>query len=183
LNRIARSSGGAEGKRPAMRLTVYTDYSLRVLIYLAIPRERLATISQIAGRYGISRNHLMKVVYELGLAGYIETIRGQNGGMRLAKPPGQIRLGEVVRRTEPDMALVPCYDPVNAACAIMPACNLRGALHRAREAFLAVLDEYTLANLADNPTVLAELLALAPAGRVVASAASRRSVRPPSPRS
>ena len=146
-----------------MRLTVYTDYSLRVLMYLAIPRRRLATISEIAAGYNVSRNHLMKVVYELGVAGYIETIRGQNGGMRLARPPEGINLGEVVRRTEPDMALVPCFDPVNAVCVITPACKLRAALHRAREAFLAVLGEYTLADLADNPTALADLLALVPA--------------------
>lgn len=149
-----------------MRLTVYTDYSLRVLMYLAIPRTRLATISEIAGSYDVSRNHLMKVVYELGVAGYIETIRGQNGGMRLAKPPEAINLGEVIRRTEPDMALVPCFDPVNSVCVITPACKLRRALHRAREAFLAVLDEYTLADLADNPTALGDLLALAPAGQL-----------------
>ncbi|HWA63830.1 MAG TPA: Rrf2 family transcriptional regulator [Caulobacteraceae bacterium] len=150
-------------QRASMRLTVYTDYALRVLMYLAIPRSRLATISEIASSYGVSRNHLMKVVYELGVAGYIETMRGQNGGMRLARTPGEIRIGEVVRRTEPDLALVPCFDPVNAVCAITPACKLRRALHRAREAFLAVLDEYTLADLADNPAALADLLSPAPA--------------------
>lgn len=143
-----------------MRLTVYTDYSLRVLMYLALPRRGLATISEIAAAYGVSRNHLMKVVYELGVAGYIETVRGQNGGMRLAREAGEINLGDVVRRTEPDMALVPCFDPVRATCAITPACKLRRALQRAREAFLAVLDEYTLADLADNPAALGSLLAL-----------------------
>jgi len=158
-----------------MRLTVYTDYSLRVLMYLAIPRSRLTTISEIAASYDVSRNHLMKVVYELGVAGYIETIRGQNGGMRLAKAPTAINLGEVVRRTEPDMALVPCFDPVNSVCVITPACKLRAALHRARDAFLAVLDEYTLADLADNPTVLADLLTLVPAGPLDSRAITRRS--------
>ncbi|HWF78710.1 MAG TPA: Rrf2 family transcriptional regulator [Caulobacteraceae bacterium] len=168
-----------------MRLTVYTDYSLRVLMYLAIPRSRPVTISEIAASYGVSRNHLMKVVYELGVAGYIETIRGKNGGMRLAKATRAINLGEVVRRTEPDMALVPCFDPVNAPCAITSACKLSGALHRAREAFLAVLDEYTLADLTDNPSALGELLALAPA-RAAAGPPAVRSRRttasPPSSR-
>lgn len=157
-----------------MRLTVYTDYSLRVLMYLAIPRSRPATISEIAASYGVSRNHLMKVVYDLGVAGYIETIRGKNGGMRLAKATCAINLGEVVRRTEPDMALVPCFDPVNAPCVITSACKLSGALHRAREAFLAVLDEYTLADLADNPTALGELLTRAPAEAAVSRPAAPR---------
>src|SRR5579875_1533738 len=99
-----------------MRLTVYTDFSLRVLMYVALNPERRPTIGQIAESYGISKNHLMKVVYQLGLAGYIETVRGKNGGLRLGKPAGEIGLGEVVRRTEPDMALVPCFDPIDAPC-------------------------------------------------------------------
>jgi len=101
----------------------------------------------------------MKVVYELGVAGYIETVRGQNGGMRLARQPGDIVLGEVVRRTEPDIALVPCFDPINAACVISPACKLRRALQQARSAFLAVLDNYTLADLVENRDALSALLA------------------------
>ena len=92
-----------------MRLTVYTDYSLRVLMYVALHPERRPTIGEVAASYGISKNHVMKVVYQLGLAGYVETVRGQSGGMRLAKPPQDIILGEVVRRTEPDLALVPCF--------------------------------------------------------------------------
>ena len=141
-----------------MRLTVYTDYALRVLMYVAVAREPRATISGIAASYGISRNHLMKVVYELGLAGYLETVRGKNGGLRLARPPSEIIVGEVVRRTEPDLALVPCLDPVNAACAISPACRLRGAMHQARAAFLKVLDGYTLADLVENRAALEALL-------------------------
>ena len=141
-----------------MRLTVYTDYSLRVLMYLAVHSEPKPTISEIASSYGVSRNHLMKVVYELGLAGYIETVRGKGGGLRLARTPEQIVLGEVVRRTEPDFALVPCFDPVNARCAITPACKLRSALHQAQSAFLAVLDCYTLADLVENRSSLAVLL-------------------------
>lgn len=141
-----------------MRLTVYTDYALRVLMYLAVRPEARPTIGSIAEAYGVSRNHLMKVVYELGLAGYVETVRGKHGGLRLARPAAEIVLGEIVRRTEPDFALVPCFDPVNAACAIAPSCQLRGALHQAQAAFLQVLDSYTLADLTGNRGQLAAAL-------------------------
>ncbi|ODT64473.1 Rrf2 family transcriptional regulator [Phenylobacterium sp.] len=146
-----------------MRLTVYTDYALRVLMYVAVRPEPLPTIGQIADAYQISRNHLMKVVYELGQAGYLETVRGKNGGLRLARKPQEIGLGRLVRETEPDMALVPCFDPIRAQCAITPACRLRGALAEARAAFLAVLDGYTLADLVGNGASLQALLGLAPA--------------------
>jgi Rrf2 family nitric oxide-sensitive transcriptional repressor len=141
-----------------MRLTFYTDYSLRVLMYLALHAERRSTIGEIASTYGISKNHVMKVVYRLGVAGYIETVRGQSGGMRLGRAPSTIILGEVVRRTEPDLALMPCFDEINASCVLTPACKLRRALQQARAAFLAVLDEYSLADLVDNRDVLRELL-------------------------
>lgn len=143
-----------------MRLTVYTDYSLRVLMYVALHPQRRPTIAEIASSYGISRNHLMKVVYELGVAGYMETVRGQNGGVRLARRPEDIVIGEVVRRTEPDLALVPCLEPTEGACVITPACKLRHALQAARDAFLAVLDSYTLADLTVNREALNSLLAL-----------------------
>jgi Rrf2 family nitric oxide-sensitive transcriptional repressor len=142
-----------------MRLTVYTDYSLRVLMYLAVHPEPRPTIAEIASSYGVSRNHLMKVVHALGLEGYIETLRGKHGGLRLARAPEEIVLGDVVRRTEPDLALLPCFDPVNAPCAITPACRLRGALHQAQAAFLKVLDGYSLADLVQNRSALAQLLA------------------------
>jgi len=142
-----------------MRLTVYTDYALRVLMYLAVNDGARPTIAEIAASYGISRNHLMKVVYDLGVAGDIETVRGKGGGMRLARSPETIVLGEVVRRTEPDLDLVPCFDPANAVCAITPACRLRSALHQARAAFLQVLDSYTLADLVENRAALQPLLA------------------------
>jgi Rrf2 family nitric oxide-sensitive transcriptional repressor len=143
-----------------MRLTVYTDYSLRMLMYLAVKDDKLATISEIAASYGISKNHLMKVAHQLGIAGYVETVRGRSGGLRLAKPVAAIRLGDVVRRTEQDMALVPCFEPVNAPCAIRAGCGLRRALARAGEAFMAVLDEYTLADLIKPRTALRSLLAI-----------------------
>jgi Rrf2 family nitric oxide-sensitive transcriptional repressor len=151
-----------------MRLTVYTDFSLRVLMYVALHPERRPTIAEIASRYGISKNHVMKVVHQLGVAGYIETVRGRDGGMRLARPAADIVLGEVVRRTEPDLALAPCLDPVNAACVITPACKLRRALHQARSAFLAVLDDYSLADLVDNRDALRDLFARGPSPAAVA---------------
>jgi len=141
-----------------MRLTVYTDYALRVLMYVALHPDRRPTIAEVAAAYGISKNHLMKVVYQLGVAGYIGTVRGPNGGMRLARPPEEINLGELVRRTEPDMALVPCFDQGANPCVITPACKLRRALHQARSAFLAVLDEYSLAELTENHDALGALL-------------------------
>lgn len=141
-----------------MRLTVYTDYALRVLMFLAVHPDPKPTIGEIASSYRISRNHLMKVVYELGRAGYIETVRGKRGGLRLARPAVEIGLGEVVRRTEPDFALVPCFEPVNQACVLTPACRLRGALAQAQAAFLQVLDGYTLATLVENREVLEPML-------------------------
>ncbi len=147
-----------------MRLTVYTDYSLRMLIYLGVKEDGLATIGEVAERYGISQHHLTKVAHQLGLAGFIATVRGKGGGLRLARPAAQIGLGEVVRRTEPDMALVPCFSspeaPAGAACPIVPACGLRGVLDEARQAFMAVLDRYTLADLMLQRTGLQALLAL-----------------------
>jgi Rrf2 family transcriptional regulator, nitric oxide-sensitive transcriptional repressor len=130
-----------------MRLTVYTDYALRVLMYLAVREGGLATIDEIAKSYSISRNHLMKVVHQLGAAGYIETVRGRGGGLRLAKPARAIGLGEVVRHTEPDIAIASCFEPVDAPCAVRQCCVLRRALEKARDAFIEVLEGYNLGDL------------------------------------
>jgi Rrf2 family nitric oxide-sensitive transcriptional repressor len=130
-----------------VQLTRYSDYSLRVLIYLALDPERLVTIEEIAQSYGISKAHLMKVVHQLGLNGYVETVRGRGGGLRLARRPEEITVGEVVRSTEENMALVDCFDPESSQCAIEPACGLRPVLHEALAAFLAVLDRHTLGDL------------------------------------
>ena len=143
-----------------MRLTVYTDYSLRVLMYLALKDDGLATIEEIAKSYRISKNHLMKVVHQLGVAGYVETVRGRRGGLRLAKPAKAIGLGEVVRHTEPDMAIVMCFEPINADCAVLPYCVLRKALTRARNAFIQVLDDYTLADLVKPRASLQAMLSI-----------------------
>jgi Rrf2 family nitric oxide-sensitive transcriptional repressor len=145
-----------------VRLTVYTDYALRMLMYLALKEDGLATISEIAQSYGISKNHLMKVAHQLGVAGYIETVRGRHGGLRLARHVKSIRLGEVVRRTEPDMALVMCFNPVETPCTIRSCCVLRDALEKAGTAFTDVLDGYTLADLIAPRASLCEALAIVP---------------------
>jgi Rrf2 family transcriptional regulator, nitric oxide-sensitive transcriptional repressor len=159
-----------------LRLTVYTDYSLRLLMYVALKDDGLATIAEIAESYGISKNHLMKVAHQLGVAGYVATVRGRSGGLRLAKPAEAIGLGEVVRHTEPDMALVSCFDPVNAPCAIQRCCVLQGALEKARLAFVGVLDGYTLSDLVKPRARLRALLSVAPS-HVPAPAGMRSSKR------
>lgn len=148
------------GDFAAMRLTLYTDYSLRVLMYLGLNRDGLATITEVAERYGISRNHLMKIVHQLGLLGYIETVRGKGGGIRLARSPGEINLGDVIRRTEEDMALVQCFDSGAPQCPIANACVLRSVLGEALDAFLSVLEGYTLEDLIAPRRRLARLLDL-----------------------
>ena len=150
-----------------MRLTVYTDYALRLLMYLAVKDDGLATIAEVAESYGISKNHLMKVAHQLGVAGYVGTVRGRGGGLRLAKPIDAINLGDVVRHTEPDMALVPCFAPDSASCAIFSGCALRGALSGARDAFLSALDGHTLADLVRSRAPLRRLLAFKPDGKAV----------------
>jgi Rrf2 family nitric oxide-sensitive transcriptional repressor len=133
-----------------MRLTRQTDYSLRVLIHLAVHGERLATIEEISEAYGISRAHLMKVVHELGRTGFLETLRGRGGGLRLARPAAEIRVGEVVRAVEGSLALVDCLEADGGDCRIEPACALRAAFVEALEAFFTSLDGHTLADLIDR---------------------------------
>jgi Rrf2 family nitric oxide-sensitive transcriptional repressor len=145
-----------------MRLTTYSDYALRVLMYLALRSDGLSTIAEIAGSYKISEAHLMKVVHQLGVAGYIETVRGRGGGLRLAKPAETIGLAEVIRTTEPDMAIVSCLKPLNAPCMINPSCVLKRALERAQLAFMEVLEGYTLADLAAPRARLSGLLGISP---------------------
>ncbi len=125
-----------------MRLTRYTDYSLRVLMYLAARPDGLARIGEISAAYGISQNHLMKVVQDLVRLGFVTSVRGRNGGIRLARDPAEINIGAVVRATEDSFQVAPCD-----TCVIAPACGLKCALEEAVRAFLAVLDTYTLASL------------------------------------
>ncbi len=126
-----------------MRLTTFTDYSLRVLIYLAVSTEEQATIREIAQRYGISRNHLMKVVQELSQRGYVTALRGKNGGLSLNKAPSDIRLGTLVREMENDLALAECLGE-NNECILTPACGLKNVLTDALQAFFTTLNNYTL---------------------------------------
>ncbi|MDR3531718.1 MAG: Rrf2 family transcriptional regulator [Rhodopila sp.] len=145
-----------------MRLTTFSDYTLRTLIYLALRPDSLCTIDEVAGAFGISANHLTKVVHQAALAGEIQTIRGQHGGLRLAQAPETITIGAVLRRTEPDWDIAPCFGS-GAACAIQPACVLEGALGDALAAFLSVLDGKTLADLVRPKRQLSELLHMKPA--------------------
>jgi len=135
-----------------MRLTRYTDYAMRVLLYLGAQPEKVCSISEIARAYGISQNHLMKVAHDLGKAGYIEGVRGRSGGIRLAKSADQINVGDVVRQTEEGFELVEC-----GTCVIAPACGLTGALDEALAAFMAVLDRYTLSDLLKKRSKLMRL--------------------------
>ena len=128
-----------------MRLTRFTDYALRTLIYLGSLGPRQGSIAGVAAAYGISENHIVKVVHQLGRLGLVQTTRGKGGGLRLGKPAAEIRIGDVVRATEEDLALVPCF--AGEACAITPACRLKQVLAEALDAFLTVLDRYTLVDL------------------------------------
>lgn len=146
-----------------MRLTVYTDYTLRVMIYLTLKYKggEVATIDEIAQAYGVSRNHLMKIVNELSQSGFIETTRGRAGGARLARAPSRISLGEVVRMAEKDFAVVQCQDvALEADCAVYQACNLKRALRRAIDAFMQELDKMTFEEAVSAPTVAASLLGM-----------------------
>lgn len=129
-----------------MQLTLHTDYSLRVLIYLAEKGAEQATISEIAEFYHISRNHLVKVVHHLSTKGFIHTTRGKHGGMVLARAPELISIADVVQKMEPNFDIVECFNSNNPDCTIAPVCLLKSALYQANKAFLAVLDNYTLAD-------------------------------------
>ncbi|CAG4885083.1 HTH-type transcriptional regulator NsrR [Georgfuchsia toluolica] len=141
-----------------MRLTTFSDYSLRVLIYLALDESKLATIPVIAAAYGISENHLMKVVHQLARAGVVKSIRGKGGGIRLARPPEEIRLGQVIRQAEGSAPIVECLGEEKGACCITPTCRLKDILVSAFDALYGVLDEYTLADLVCNHRALKRIL-------------------------
>lgn len=130
-----------------MQLTYYTDYSLRVLMYLAIQPGRIANIAEIAERYGISRNHLVKVVHNLVRGGFIRSYRGKGGGIELARPPERINVGDVVRYTEGPLKPVECFDAERNRCVIARVCGLADVIEEACDAFFATLDRYTLADL------------------------------------
>lgn len=143
-----------------MRLTTFTDYCLRVLMYVGARDNTTVTVEEISTSYGISRNHLTKVVLRLGQLGYLSTARGRGGGMTLARPADQINLGALIRQTEEDLALVECFRGRSGSCAIEPACVLKNVFGEALAAFLAVLDGYTLADLLAPRRKLAKLLGM-----------------------
>ncbi|MGH8778693.1 RrF2 family transcriptional regulator [Paraburkholderia sp.] len=146
-----------------MRLTDYTDYSLRVMLYLAVCGEGLSTIQDISDAYGISRNHLMKIVQRLGDLGWVDTVRGRNGGLRLAGRSRSLTVGQVVRATENDFALVGCFSGESAThrtCAIQAECQLQHVFGAARDAFMAELDRHTIEEVARPAAPLAALLGI-----------------------
>jgi Rrf2 family transcriptional regulator, nitric oxide-sensitive transcriptional repressor len=137
-----------------MRLTTYTDYALRTLMYLAANRDRLVTIQDIADAHHIAKNHLTKVVHHLGILGLVGSLRGRNGGLRLGREPAQINIGAVVRSTEPDFFMAECFNPEKSRCIMKAACILKDALHTATNAYLAVLDGVTLEDLMKTSVVV-----------------------------
>ncbi len=144
-----------------MQLKKYTDYALRVLIYTAMKREgELANIREISDTFYISQHHLGKIVFKLNKLELIETIRGRNGGIRLAKPPEEINVGTVVRLFENDFTILECFDKETNHCVISPACQLKHALNKALQAFLHVLDQYTVKDLVVNDEELLRLMGI-----------------------
>lgn len=141
-----------------MKLTQFTDYCLRVLIFLATEPERRTTIAEIARAFGISESHLTKVVHHLGKTGDIRTVRGKGGGMLLGRPAGDIRIGQVVRDAEGAAVPAECFDPERTACVIEPVCHLRSVLQEATLAFYERLDRHSLADITRNRKALAQQL-------------------------
>jgi len=130
-----------------MQLTSYTDYALRVLIYLAMSPNRQVTITEAADFFDISRNHLVKVVHQLGAKGFVQTTRGKGGGLSLQRPPEMISIGDVVRGMENHFNWVECFDPTQQHCRLLPSCGLKHLLARAGNTYLQVLNEATLADV------------------------------------
>ena len=133
-----------------MRLSDYTDYTLRVLMYCAANPDRLVTIAEMADRHRMSKNHLMKIVNDLARQGVLTTTRGRGGGLRLQKTPSAIRVGDVLRNAETDFRLVECFDPSTDTCTLTPTCRLKGVLRNALAAYFAELDGVTLADIAGS---------------------------------
>ncbi len=143
-----------------MELSRFTDYSLRVLMYAAVRGQEKVTLQEMADVYRISHHHLVKIVHFLGKQGFLSNRRGRCGGIRLGKPPVEISVGDVVRQTETHFNLAECFDPACDQCRLSPDCRLKGLFHQARDAFLKVLDECTLADLVQTPKPILMLLSL-----------------------
>lgn len=141
-----------------MRLTQYSNFALRTLQLLALRAPAIVSVDDVARAHRISRSHLVKVAHELGRRGYVETIRGRNGGMRLAREPGDITVGEIIRWTEAPLELVECFNPETNTCPLLGACHLSRGIQRALRAFLSVLDDMTIADIAINRSALLERL-------------------------
>ncbi|MCC7227769.1 MAG: Rrf2 family transcriptional regulator [Burkholderiaceae bacterium] len=131
-----------------MRLSDYTDYTLRVLMYCATHADRLVTIGELAAHHSVSKNHLMKIVNDLARQGVLETVRGRGGGLRLLVDPATLRIGDVIRASETDFRLVECFDPATNLCILNPACRLKKAFQSAMKAYMKELDAVTLADVA-----------------------------------
>ncbi|MBI2948828.1 MAG: Rrf2 family transcriptional regulator [Verrucomicrobia bacterium] len=143
-----------------MRLSAYSDYSLRVLMQAALRDPGRVTVDEVAETFGISRHHLVKVVHDLGCNGYLATHRGVGGGFTLARPPDEIRLGDIVRLGEESKTVIDCLDAEKRACRLLPSCRLKGVLDEAAAAFFAVLDGYTLADLVKQPSRMRAVLGI-----------------------
>lgn len=141
-----------------MRLTSYSNYSLRVLLAAAARSPRLTTIREVAEAFGLPQSHLVKCVHQLGTWGYLETVRGNGGGFRLGRPATSISIGEIVRRTEDGLSVVECLDPETNTCPLTDRCRMSQVLRRAADAFLDVLDRLTLADVAGNEEEFRALL-------------------------
>jgi Rrf2 family nitric oxide-sensitive transcriptional repressor len=148
------------GEQEFVNLNLRTDYSLRLLVYLSVYPGENVTVSRVAKAYDISAHHLTKVAQTLGSLGMVDLVRGRSGGVRLAKAPDQISLGQVVRRVEGEQVLVECFDSKSNTCVISPACGLKRVLAEAQRAFFSVLDGYTLADVGGNPEVLRRIFEL-----------------------
>lgn len=133
-----------------MQLTIFTDYGLRSLMYLAAQPAKTCSVREISEHFGVSRNHLVKVVHRLAQLGYVTSSKGKGGGIRLAQPADTLKVGDLVRKLEPNMHLVECFDRVNNTCRVISACDLQHMLHKANRAFLSALNDYTLADAVKN---------------------------------
>ncbi len=158
-----------------MQINQFTNFAIRILMYCALSDGRIARTSEIARAYGVSENHLTKVAQQLAASGYLRTVRGRGGGLRLAMAPEDIVIGEVVRRTEGSLRLVECFEPATNTCPLASACRLERALHRALDAFFLLLDGYTLADLVGARDELKVLLRIDPSSPSDASAHDDRS--------
>tara|TARA_B100001939_G_scaffold336008_1_gene338676 strand:- start:64966 stop:65574 length:609 start_codon:yes stop_codon:yes gene_type:complete len=145
-----------------MQLTTFSDYSLRILIHASLKAPELSTVGEVSHQFGISRNHVMRVVQFLGQQGFLQNLRGKSGGFTLSRSPKEISLGEVVRSTEQNLTIVPCFagEDTKERCQIEPSCRLRGILQEALSAFLLVLDGYTLKDLLQESRGLRQLLGM-----------------------